>query len=352
MSTKFHNYTDQQLFEKVRELNAVDGKERDGDAVKHLMIELQLRGARKAVQNLMGGKNGSGPGLLAQFKSRGFNGAGTRSSISFADFKAAVWTGDIADLSVQREEGVPLGMDKRYLYPALPSEGVAETLTQVQVLYQSARDLADVEDMVRAIDDTSTKPETGSTRTLRNVDMEQVASVQTGVPNILYVQTGFQSIIEVDLRLAYEAALDAMVLSAIDAAGTPTQSPGSTTPDLIIAIRRAIEKVAAAGYQADTLVLTPAQAVALDTLRTSGPEAGFVPAPEFGLTRRVCKGAAEALVMDASAAGKLYASPVSLQSFEESAGATNSQTVRLESHAAFGIERPDAIVRLVDQSGS
>ena len=42
--------------------------------------------------------------------------------------------------------------------------------------------------------------------------------------------------------------------------------------------------------------------------------------------------------------GKLYVSPSSLSRFEESAGQTNTSTVRLEGHAAFGVERLDAAV--------
>jgi hypothetical protein len=45
--------------------------------------------------------------------------------------------------------------------------------------------------------------------------------------------------------------------------------------------------------------------------------------------------------------GKLYVSPISLARFEEDAGSTNKSTVRLEGHAAFGVERQDAAVEIL-----
>jgi hypothetical protein len=45
--------------------------------------------------------------------------------------------------------------------------------------------------------------------------------------------------------------------------------------------------------------------------------------------------------VDSQAFGRLYVSPVSLASFEENAGETNTSLVRFEGNAAFGIERVD-----------
>jgi len=44
--------------------------------------------------------------------------------------------------------------------------------------------------------------------------------------------------------------------------------------------------------------------------------------------------------------GKMYASRVSLASFEENSGKTNTSLVRLETHAVFGLERLGAAVRI------
>jgi hypothetical protein len=50
--------------------------------------------------------------------------------------------------------------------------------------------------------------------------------------------------------------------------------------------------------------------------------------------------------MDAQAFGKLYASPVSLQTFEQDAGQTNKSRVRIETHAQIGVERQAAAIRI------
>jgi hypothetical protein len=129
------------------------------------------------------------------------------------------------------------------------------------------------------------------------------------------------------------------------------QAPG--TDDLLVSIRKAMTTLYAAGYNPDTLILTPAASEALDTLRTSGSEkawvfgAGrFAPGDLFGMNVRVSKTIPAPAVTDAQAFGKMYTSPVSLATFEENAGKTNSSLVRMELHAAFGVERLEAAVRI------
>ncbi len=111
--------------------------------------------------------------------------------------------------------------------------------------------------------------------------------------------------------------------------------------------------VMSSGYSPDTLILRPADAEALDTLRTSGTElfyvfapGNFAPSELFGLTRYISKTVAAPIVMDASAFGKLYASPLSLQTFEQDAGQTNKSRVRIELNAQVGVERQAAAVRI------
>ena len=82
------------------------------------------------------------------------------------------------------------------------------------------------------------------------------------------------------------------------------------------------------------------------------PKARLVHLPQFaprnivGLNVRISKTIAAPVVVDSTALGKLYASPVSLARFEADAGTTNRSNVRLELHAAFGTERQAAAVRI------
>lgn len=72
----------------------------------------------------------------------------------------------------------------------------------------------------------------------------------------------------------------------------------------------------------------------------------FSPSEIFGLNVRVWKLTGTAVV-DSTAYGKLYVSPISLARFEENAGASNTSTVRLEGSGAFGTERTAAAARIM-----
>jgi hypothetical protein len=51
-------------------------------------------------------------------------------------------------------------------------------------------------------------------------------------------------------------------------------------------------------------------------------------------------------VLDSSANGRMYISPVELRAFEQDAGATNRQTVRMETNAGYTVERIPAARRI------
>jgi hypothetical protein len=122
-------------------------------------------------------------------------------------------------------------------------------------------------------------------------------------------------------------------------------------------IRRSISLLWSYGWNPDVLLLSPANAETIDLL-TSGGTAGwpgpytfgagqFGPPTIFGLQRRISKNVAGPIVVDSQAYGRLYAGPVSLQRFEENAGASNSSLLRFEGNALFNVERSTAAVRIV-----
>jgi hypothetical protein len=129
------------------------------------------------------------------------------------------------------------------------------------------------------------------------------------------------------------------------------QAPG--TDPLLVSIRKAMSTVMSSSYSPDTLILRPADAEALDTLQTVGTEkfyvfaaGNFAPSQLFGMTRYVSKTVAAPIVLDASAFGKLYASPLKLQTFEQDARQTNKSRVRIELNAQVDVERQAAAVRI------
>jgi HK97 family phage prohead protease len=290
-------------------------------------------------------------GLAEEFRAAGFPGDTATVAFEVFEDRAVTWTGSADNIQRATGTATPLGQDQRYAWPAFVRVPVDEGATSVDVMTQTARSLASAANVVRAVDATSVKPETGSTLTIVSTPLKQVANVQSGIPNVYLEQAAFNTIVENDLRLALNEGLDKLILDAIAASGF--QAP-STDP-LLVSIRKAITTIQGNGYNPDTLILTPANAEALDVL-VSGLTGGandyvfgagnFATDTIFGLRKRISKTIPAATVADASALGKFYSSRVSLARFEENAGKTNTSLVRLETHAVFGVERQAAAVRI------
>ena len=201
--------------------------------------------------------------LAEAFRRAGF--PGETATIDYGEFRAVTWSGAADDISHQRQNGVNLGADQRYAYPAFPQVSVSPGDTAVQVLTQTARTLAAASDVLRAVDAVTAKPETSSTLDVVTTSLKQVATIQSNIPNIYLEQPAFNTVIENDLRLALNEGLDKLVLDAVAASGF--QDP-STDP-LLVSIRKSITTLQGNGYNADTLVLTPSDAETLDTLRAT-----------------------------------------------------------------------------------
>ncbi len=284
-------------------------------------------------------------GLADAFRREGF--PGKSAVLAWPEFKALLWSGSVDTLHPIRRPGAPLRSDQRYLWPVLPQEAVGGDVTAIQVLRQASRTLPSAASVVRSIDAITVKPEVDSALELLTVPMKQVAAIETNVPNVILSQRQADQVIETDLRLALNEGLDKLVLDAVAASGF--QAPG--TDPLLVSIRKAITTVSAAGYNPDTLVLTPAASQTLDTLQDSANNyifgAGrFAPGQLFGLNVRVSKTVAAPIVVDASAFGRLHASPVRLDRFEADSGTTNRSNVRMELHAAVAVHRQNAAIRV------
>jgi hypothetical protein len=162
------------------------------------------------------------------------------------------------------------------------------------------------------------------------------------------LQSDITSIIEQDLRLAINEGLDLLVLNAI---ATATFHPPGTE-DLFTSVRKCITTLQGLGFNPDTLILTPASAESLDLSKATTADSfyqfapDFAPGTVFGLNRRISKSIPASAVVDSSAFGKLYASPVTLANFEANNGLSNSRNVRMELNAAFGVERVGAALRI------
>jgi hypothetical protein len=155
-----------------------------------------------------------------------------------------------------------------------PDERVDAATTSVQYLRQSARTLAGTA-VIRALDATSTKPETSSTVEFIEQQLQQVATVNTGIPRIHAAQPMFQSIVAQDLRLSVNDGLDEIVRRGVALAGTIVKG----TDDIVEVTRKPMTLVQAEGYNPDTLAIDAAGAQSLDLLRTPGTEKFYIWGP-------------------------------------------------------------------------
>lgn len=290
-------------------------------------------------------------GLADEFRAHGFPNESAVLPWEEFESRAVTWSAALPLMNQLDRPGGPFPYDQRWVYPVVPQIGVGFDVTSVLVAYQTARALATPADVVRAIAATTTKPETGSTVNLVTVPLNQLATVESGVPNVYAAQAAITSIIESDMRLAVNDSIDSLLLAAFTASGF--QAPGAD--NYFVTVRKAIATLQIAGFQPDVLVQTPTDALDLDVMVSgiAGGTADFInlpgnaaPGSIFGLQRRISKSAPASVVLDSSAFGKLYASPVTLARFEANNGLTNSQNLRLELNAAFGVERQAAAIRL------
>ncbi len=290
--------------------------------------ELEIEAKKLAANGNSNGSNGNGEfrtvhpfgegrDLLGAFRGAGWE-PGESASLDWPEFRAVTWTGSVDGVAMFQRDAGDFGADQRYAWPAFQQTSIEPDVTSVQVLTQTARTLPTAANVVRAIDAVTNKPEAASTLTLNAVPVKQVAAVQSGLPNVLLETEAISSVVGVDLRLSINEGLDKLI-----------------------------------GYNPNLLILTPAMAETLDTDQSLGTEkfwtfgaGNFAPRELFGMQVRVSKTIPASAVVDSQALGRLYVGPISLATFEENAGKTNTSLVRMEGHAAFGTERQNAAVRI------
>jgi hypothetical protein len=174
--------------------------------------------------------------------------------------------------------------------------------------------------------------------------VQQIANISPGVPNVLLESDSFRGWVESDLRIAWNQAVDDMVIDAI-LATTPSANSGGVNP--VEEVMYAISDVAGNGYVANVLVLSPSDTLAYLLAMTEGGDA-YIKSPVVNLRLITSKNLDDAsgFVADANALGQLFLSPARLAVFEENAGASNSSTVRFESHGQYVVQRDDAVIAL------
>jgi hypothetical protein len=175
------------------------------------------------------------------------------------------------------------------------------------------------------------------------IPSKRVANVSSGIPIILFSSATVRQWIREDVELAWRYAIDALVVDQIAAAapGGPTGSPVNVFKEVLYA--RA--EVAAAGYAPDVVVVSPADALAIELLQLTGGDsyAFSQQLTELVVSPSISDGAA--FVADSSSAGTLYSSPTRFEVFVDDPK-KNTYIARYESNANFQVHRTDAICML------
>jgi hypothetical protein len=261
------------------------------------------------------------------------------------EFKAGSLDGgsDIEDAVPSRFTAPGLGLDARYVYPHLATQPVEADATGVTSYRQKSRTLATPSDMVKAIDSTDTKEETDTVSEVVNAPLKMIATVSSGVANILLANQAFRGWVNTDLLGAYRAALDFHIVQEVEGAGIGVGGGGNNVYEAILYSN---EVVRAAGYSPDLVVVSPSDALAIE-LVTQFTDLTYVfsqPAPTLIVSASVEDGGG--FVADSRALGVLFLGPFTFATFEENNGTTNTSTVRGESSGLFVVQRPDAAASL------
>lgn len=337
-----------EIAEEITQLGYASARERKIRDTKALQAQLEAIGTMSEYAGEVG--DGSLGGTLQQ---AGFHAGGppieVSSAIALTERKEATLDGGsaIEDVLPRRFFAPPLGLESRYLYPSVRTETVAFGSTGVVGFRQKSRTLADPTLMVRAILDTSTKPETDSTTEVVTEALHQIANVESGTANVLLATDQVAQWVNADLVAGYRSAVDGHIIDQITAELIHAGGGGANAFEAVL---YAQEAVRAAGYNPDLVVMSPADGLALQLLQLTGGDSYVFSQtpPRIVITPAVGDG--EGFVADRDALGILFLTPVRVQAFEENAGATNSSTVRCESEGLFLVQRPDAAAYLAESS--
>jgi hypothetical protein len=202
--------------------------------------------------------------------------------------------------------------DRRFAYPALRQQlvdsgdlavgGFTVSFTTTEL------ELTGIE---RAPTATDPKAELDANVGWEQKDLRQFAITMDDVPvKILEAENQLRELLESEMRYRLDLALDAHVISAIQAAAPPAGLTGTT---MVEQVRNAVAGSRALGANPSVLLLSPADAAALD-LTTTGADGMFVFAvrdtgsasPLWSLVIRESESVSDPTLLDPAILGPLF----------------------------------------------
>lgn len=253
---------------------------------------------------------------------------------------------------VRPPEGIlPLGQDRRWLYPHLPTRTLDDGTTAVEDFRQTTRTVTGSVERDPAATTEKARLDVGIEHVVTKV--AQLAVVVPDIPNqVLESIDTAAAFFTSEGRFVVEQALDQHVLAAIQAA-----NPGSsyTGADLIERARHAIAVMRADGVNPDVLVLSPADAANLDLTKTADGlpiyqlrEAGAA-SPLFGLQIVEHPNVTAPMLLDTRALGVLYMGTLRVAADAYTGFSRNVTNLRFEMNALFHVRSPKA-AHLIQQA--
>ena len=255
--------------------------------------------------------------------------------------KAPTWP-SVADWHTLRPTVVPMGTDRRWLYPNLVSQSVGDEAA-VSDFRQTVRSLTG--SVQRNLDAVTTKANVDTTLTLVSENLSQFAITVDQIPNaVLESISTARDWLNNEMQFQIQKALDAHCFSQIVASSPPFGTSGS---DTISKVRNAIASMRAEVANPDLLVMNATDAAALD-LSTSGTSTPYLFAvrepggasPLFGLRvieRTSAAGNEVPYLVDSNVLGRLYLGSMRIDADPFSNFTENLTTLRCELKALMHI---------------
>jgi hypothetical protein len=245
---------------------------------------------------------------------------------------------------------VPLGQDRRFLWPFLPSLA-AGNYGSIEDFQQTARELTGT--VQRTLNATTDKASLATTTTLVNTALVEFAVTLDDIPNAV-----LESVPQLTAFMASEGefqvmkAIDAHVMAQIVAA---TPDNGLTGTNLITQLRNGISAMRAVGAQPTLAVLNPTDSVTLDTYQESDGAYLFAtrstntanPLWDLQIIERIGAGTEEPFLIDPVKLGVLYLGSLRFDADPYTGFKKNLTTLRVEIKGLFHIRNIQGAYEIV-----
>jgi len=243
-----------------------------------------------------------------------------------------------------------LGYDRRYLWPFLQREDVADETAISDFRQTGSRTITG--SVERAIAATTEKARLDVALDAVTEQLKTLAVLIDKIPNqVLRSIPGIVDFFNTEASYVVDNALDAHVVAQILAATPPYGESGT---DIFAQVRNAITAMRANGYNPDLLVLDGADSAALDLLQDNearfyyGLDGRSDTATIFGvrIVERTADAAFDPLLIDSQRIGKLFLGTIRLDADPFSGFSTNQTDIRMELNALMHVRAAKAAYRI------